>query len=88
MAKKDQKSEMPEMERDEALFETLGKNKKRKRRKIIITVVSIVLVLAIAAVVGVSTLQRRVREQFASSKAEVEVYEVTNGTISTLFWSA
>ena len=84
MAKKDKKSEMPEMERDEALFETLGKNKKRKRRKIIITVVSIVLVLAIAAVVGVSTLQRRVREQFATKSGEVLSYEVTTGSISTV----
>ena len=72
------------MQRDDALFETLGKNKKRKRRKIIITVVSIVLVLAIIAVVGVSFLQRRVREQFASSQGEVLSYEVTTGSISTV----
>jgi len=69
---------------DDALFETLGKNKKRKKRKIIITVVSIVLVLAIIAVVGVSFLQRQVREQFASNQGEVLSYEVTTGSISTV----
>ena len=31
MAKKDKKAETPEVQRDDALFETLGKNKKRKR---------------------------------------------------------
>ena len=84
MAKKDKQADMPDLQRDDALFETLGKNKKRKRRKIIITVVSIVLVLAIIAAVGVSFLQRRVREQFASSQGEVLSYEVTTGSISTV----
>ena len=79
MAKKDN-----EMQKDDALFEALGKNKKRKRRKIIITVVSIVLVLAIAAVIGVGALQRKVRQQFASSAGEVLSYDVTTGTISTV----
>ena len=71
-------------QQDDALFETLGKNKKRKKRKIIITVVSIVLVLAIIAVVGVSFLQRRVREQFATGSGEVLSYEVSTGSISTV----
>ena len=84
MAKKDKQADMSGLQRDDALFETLGKNKKRKRRKIIITVVSIILVLAIIAVVGVSFLQRRVREQFASSQGEVLSYEVTTGSISTV----
>ena len=84
MAKKDKKTEAPGVQRDDALFETLGKNKKRKRRRIIITVVSIVLVLAVVAVVGVSFLQRRVREQFATSQGEVLSYEVTTGSISTV----
>lgn len=68
---------------DDALFETLGKNKKRKKRRIILTVVSIVLVLAIIAAVGVSFLQRRVREQFATSSGEVLSYEASTGSIST-----
>ena len=84
MAKKDKQKAMPELQRDDALFETLGKNKKRKKRKILITVVSIVLVLAIIGVVGVSFLQRRVREQFASNKGEVLSYEVSTGSISTV----
>ena len=84
MAKKDKQTDAPSVQRDDALFETLGKNKKRKRRKIIITVVSIVLVLAIIAVTGVGFLQRRVREQFASSQGEVLSYEVTTGSISTV----
>ena len=84
MAKKDKQTDAPSVQRDDALFETLGKNKKRKRRKIIITVVSIVLVLAIIAVVGVSFLQRRVREQFASNQGEVLSYEVSTGSISTV----
>ena len=84
MAKKPKSSDVPNVQRDDALFETLGKNKKRKRRKIIITVVSIVMVLAIIAAVGVSFLQRRVREQFASNQGEVLSYEVTTGSISTV----
>ena len=84
MAKKDKQGSMTDLQRDDALFETLGKNKKRKRRRIIITVVSIVLVLAIIAVVGVSFLQRQVREQFVSSQGEVLSYEVTTGSISTV----
>ena len=84
MAKKEKQTDMPNLQRDDALFETLGKNKKRKKRKIILTVVSIVLVLAIVAVVGVGVLQRRVREQFASNKGEVLSYAVTTGSISTV----
>ena len=84
MAKKDKQTDAPSVQRDDALFEILGKNKKRKRRKIIITVVSIVLVLAIIAVTGVGFLQRRVREQFASGSGEVLSYEVSTGSISTV----
>ena len=84
MAKKDNRKDMPSLQRDDALFEALGKNKKRKKRRIIMTVVSIILVLAIIAVAGVSFLQRRVREQFASSKGEVLSFDVTTGSISTV----
>ena len=84
MAKKSKSTDAPNVQRDDALFETLGKNKKRKKRKIIITVVSIVLVLAVIAAVGVSFLQRQVREQFATSQGEVLSYEVTTGSISTV----
>ena len=84
MAKRDKQTGMADLHRDDTLFETLGKNKKRKRRRIIITVASIVLVLAVIAVVGVSVLQRRVREQFASNQGEVLSHEVTTGSISTV----
>ena len=84
MAKKNQQVDMAPLERDDALFAALGKNKKRNRRKIIITVVSIVMVLAIVAVVGVTTLQKRVREEFVASVGEVLSYEVTTGSISTV----
>lgn len=84
MAKKDKRTDAPAAQKDDVLFEALGKNKKRRRRRIIITVVSIVLVLAIIAVVGVSFLRRRVREQFASNQGEVLSYEVTTGSVSTV----
>lgn len=83
MAKKDNVTDAPSVQKDDALFETLGKNKKKKRRRIIITLVSVVLVLAVIAVLGVSFLQRRVREQFASNNTEVLSYTVTTGSINT-----
>ena len=84
MAKKDKLEAAPGVQRDDALFEALGKNKKRRRRRILLTVVSILLVLAVAAAVGISLLQRRVREQFASGQGEVLSYEVSTGSISTV----
>ena len=80
MAKKDKTM----ASKDDALFEALGKNKKRRRRRILITVVSIVTVLAVIAAAGVSILQRKVRQEFASSSGEVLSYAVTTGTISTV----
>lgn len=70
--------------KDEALFEALGKSKKKKKRKIIRTIIIVVLVIAIVLVAGVSILQRRVREQFASNAGEVLSYEAASGTISTV----
>ena len=84
MAKKEKQKTTPNPQKDDALFEALGKNKKRKKRKIIITVVSILVILAVIAVTGVLFLQRRVREQFASGRGEVLSYEVTTGSISTV----
>ena len=84
MAKKDKKTDASSVQKDDALFEALGKNKKRKKRRIILTVVSILLVLAVAAVVGVSFLRRQVREQFATSQGEVLSYEAATGSISTV----
>ena len=84
MAKKPQKAAAPSLQKDDALFETLGKNKKRKKRKILITAISVALVLAIVAGLGISFLQKRVREQFATGSGEVLSYEVTTGSISTV----
>jgi len=84
MAKKDKLEAAPGVQRDDALFEALGKNKKRKKRRIIFTAATIVLVLGVSAVVGVSFLRRQVREQFASNQGEVLSYEVTTGSISTV----
>lgn len=90
MAKKDKataaagQQNTPGTQKDDALFEALGKSKKKKKRKIIRTVILIILAAAILLVTGVSILQRRVREQFASSAGEVLSYAVTTGTISTV----
>ena len=62
MQKKNQPANMPSLiEKDEALFEALGKSKKQKKRKIIRTVLIILLMLAIVLVAGVTILQRKVR---------------------------
>ena len=71
-------------QRDDALFEALGKNKRRKRAKIIITVISIVLILSIIAVAGVTMLKKKVQEEFATKEVDVLSYSVTTGTISTV----
>ena len=84
MAKKTKTTKLTAAQRDDALFETLGRNKKRKRRKVILTVISIVLVIAIVLAVGVSVLQRKVREQFATGQGEVLAFEVITGSISTV----
>ena len=83
MAKKNPNTGAQEVQRDEALFQALGKNKKRKKRKVILTVVSILLILAILGVIGVTFLRNRVREEFATSQGEVLSYAVTTGSIST-----
>ena len=71
-------------QKDDALFEALGKSKKQKKRKLIRTIVILVLVLAVVLAVVISGLQRHVQERFAYDGVRVESYEVTTGTISTL----
>lgn len=70
--------------KDEALFEALNRNKKAKKRKLIRTIVIIVVILALVLIVGVSILQRKVRQQFASSDEEVLSAAAERGTISTV----
>ena len=84
MKKSSKNANKQEMQKDDLLFEALGKNKKRKRRKVIITIVAILLILAIVAVIGVSYLRKKVQEEFAASAGEVQSYEVSTGTISTV----
>lgn len=84
MAKKNKMAAAADVQRDDALFEALGKNKKRRKRRIRITVLSTVLVLAVTAAAGIVFLRRQVREQFSSSRGEVLSYAVTTGSISTL----
>ncbi len=84
MAKKTQPSEIPELLRDDLLFKELREKKKRKKRKIIIVTASILVTVAIVCTVGVIFLQKRVRKQFATSSGEIQSYEVTTGTISTV----
>lgn len=73
-----------EMQRDDALFEELSKSKKKRKRKILLTVLIVVLVLAVVLIVVVSSLQRRVREQFAMSDDEILTYEAATGTLHTV----
>ena len=84
MAKLELQTDMADLRRDDALFETLGKQKKAKKRKIIRTAISIVVILMVVLIAGVSILQRKVRQQFASSKKEVISAVAERGTISTL----
>ena len=70
--------------RDDALFEQLGKSKKQRRRRTVRTVLIVIAVLIVAAIIGVSYLQRQVRERFASTAADVLSYEAATGTISTV----
>lgn len=84
MAKKEKQTAMPDLQKDDALFETLGKQKKARKRKIIRTVTIIVVILAVVLIAGVSILQRRVRQQFASTSEEVLSAVAERGTISTV----
>ena len=74
----------PLQSRDDALFETLNRNKKAKKRKLIRTVVTIVVVLAVILVAAVVILRRQVREQFGGEAQEVLNEQAERGTISTV----
>lgn len=73
-----------EQRKDDALFEQLGKNKKRRRRKVLFTILTVVLVLAVVLTGLVIYLRRTVRERFASGTDQVQSYEVKTGTLSTV----
>ena len=84
MDNREHTADMTAEQRDDVLFETLGKNKKRKKRRVLITVVSIVLGLAVIAVVSIFALQQRVRKEFASGQGEVLSSPVNVGTIDAV----
>lgn len=72
------------MNKDDALFEQLSRQKKQRRRKILTTVLVIVLLAALAVTIAVFVLRRRVREKFAGSMDEVLSWQVQTGTLSTV----
>ena len=74
----------PLQSKDDALFETLNRNKKARKRKLIRTVVTIVMVLAVILVAAVVVLRRQVREQFGGEAQEVISEQAKRGTISTV----
>ena len=71
-------------QRDDALFETLDKNKRRKKRRVTILLVSLLLVPAILAVAGVFLLQHQVQSTFAEETGEVLSAAVVVGTINAV----
>lgn len=79
----DKKKQPETAQSDDALFETLNKNKKRKKRRIVITVVCIVAVLLLAAVVGVIFLRRQVRQNLANQRGQVLSATAATGVIQT-----
>lgn len=70
--------------KDDALFEALGKSRKKKKRALVRTIVILVLVAAVALTVTVTTLRSRVRQKFAMNEAEVLSAQVERGSVSTL----
>lgn len=70
--------------RDDALFEALGKSKRNRKRKLLRRILLLVILIAVCLTAGVSILQRRVRQQFASREDEVLSYAATTGSISTV----
>lgn len=73
-----------ETQRDDALFDALGKSRKKRRRKIILTVLTGIAVIAIVLTAVVWMLRRQVREQFAMGKDDVLSYEAAAGTLHTV----
>lgn len=68
---------------DDQLVAMHKKARKRKKRNTIITIVVVIVVILAVVVVGVTTLQKKVREQVASDSNAAESAEVTVGSIST-----
>lgn len=72
-----------ERQKDDALFEALGKSKKKRKHRIIRTVIIVVMIIAVILAAGILILRQQVKERFASNSAEVLSYEASLGSIST-----
>lgn len=70
-------------ERDDILFETLGKTKKKKKRKLVRTVVIVVVCVALLLAGGVFYLRRQVTKRFAAGVGDVKSTQASIGSIST-----
>ncbi len=74
----------PTGDRDQALFESLQREKQRKKRRRIIVTVAILVVLALAIFFGVRAAKKKVREAVGSMNTPtVSEATVTTGSIST-----
>ena len=75
-----------EEERDQALFDAIGKDKKRKKRRAWITAVVIVALVAAGLTAAVLYGQKKVREQMGNmnySPDQVVAYTVDTGSVNT-----
>ena len=72
-----------QINKGDALFETLNQNKKKRKRKVIRTVLIILVVIAALLISAVMILRKRVEERFAAVAAEVKSHQVAAGTIHT-----
>jgi len=79
MAKKNPQSE----NHDDALFETMQRNKKRRKRRIWITVSCIVLAVLMLLTATVVYLRNRVKNKFSAVTADVLTYTASTGSITT-----
>ena len=76
--------EINPIQKDDALFDALGKSRKQKKKRIIRTVLIIVILLAVVLVTGTFVLQKRVREKFNTNRTGVLSHTVAPGSISTV----
>ena len=70
-------------ERDDILFETLGKTKKKKKRKLVRTIIIVVVCVALLLAGGVFYLRRQVTKRFATGVGDVKSAQASIGSIST-----
>ena len=69
--------------RDDALFETLKRNKMRRKRRLWLTVTGVVLLVLLALGITVRYLRGRVDSKFNASNSDVLSYTAAPGSVST-----